>query len=636
MEYKDYIKNLLILKDDRILLTNKNKSILACVELLEEEVTNFDYEGDNDLIYIFSMFNRLSELLKDNEQMQNLLYDRFTSIHNIMQNILHAKPDNLDQRGNRRYELLKNIIKKMENTMLYIYLDSPAKYDPDKNEFIYYIIFEQKYINLVRSACEKFPHIVNSTDKKGRPLIESVLNHYLDALRQYISKANLGPIDDLIYYDKVLKTILTSDKLNIDDYSKKMLLEKVKNFAKRESFKSNRHKEKFSFFVNNVIDILCGVEEEKTIEHLSYKYEVHDKFKEAHNQEAKRIYFLNKDIGEVSTDRKIYTFDGEGAKELDDGISLTLEDGIYHLGVHIANPSMYIPDNSILWDEAKRRTTSLYMGNDCIPLFPFLISGDTMSLNEGKNTYATSYYYDIDARTGELLKFDIKKETIRITKNLTYEYYDHIFDHGSDDQEFLDYIINLTNLSEILKQIYNEDQIYHEFHNDRDKLLSTNVVASAMIYTNYHVAKYFADRDLPFIYRCHTIDQNNIDRLIALQKRLENTTNNRHIVENIELLKNLYPRAYYSLENKGHEGLGIQYYAHATSPERREADNVVNKCLNTFVFNEYTNDDIKYMKEYIDEVSEIINTRRSSLQDYEIQYMRLKYSDENKKTSSMN
>ena len=52
MEYKDYIKNLLIQKDDRILLTNKNKSILACVELLEEEVTNFDYDSDRDIILI--------------------------------------------------------------------------------------------------------------------------------------------------------------------------------------------------------------------------------------------------------------------------------------------------------------------------------------------------------------------------------------------------------------------------------------------------------------------------------------------------------------------------------------------------------------------------------------------------------
>ena len=50
---------------------------------------------------------------------------------------------------------------KMENTMLRIYYDNPAEYDPNKEEFIHYIVFKLKNINFLADACEKFPYIVN-------------------------------------------------------------------------------------------------------------------------------------------------------------------------------------------------------------------------------------------------------------------------------------------------------------------------------------------------------------------------------------------------------------------------------------------------------------------------------------------
>lgn len=629
MDYKEYIRDLLIKKDDNIYKTNKYKAASACIEILEEEITNFKYDSNRNIGYLFHLLNVVAKLLKGNETLQNNFFDKFTYIHNNMQSIIHAKPEELSKIEENRYKLLKNLINKLENTALLIYSNSPAEFDHNKAEFIYYIVYKLKYINLFSAACEKFPHIVNSIDRKGKPLVESVLDHYLESLDRYISKANLGPIDDLIYYEKILRIIINSESVNIDNYSKIKMLDKVKKFATRKNFKSNRHKEKFSFFVNNIIDVINGEEENKSIDFLSYKYEVHSNFKEAHNYEAYIIQKKNNYIGDITTNRKIYTFDGENAKELDDGISLIYENGTYHLGVHIANPGLYIPDESILMDEAKRRTTSLYMGNECIPLFPISISGDTMSLNEGKNSYCTSYYFDINSSTGDLENFNIKNEIVRITKNYTYDYFNETLDQGCEDQEFFDFLINFTNLSEILKQTYNEDSIYHEFHNDKDQTIATNTVASAMIYTNYNIAKYFSEHNLPFIYRCHTINEEDIKELTALQERLKNNNNTTHIIKDIEMMKKLFPRAYYTSENNGHYGLGIDYYCHATSPLRRFADNVVNMCINKFIINDYKNDDIFMMKDYIDEVSEIVNTRRNSLEDYEIQYMKLKY--ENKR-----
>lgn len=624
MDYKQHIKNLLIKNKEAILNMNKNKSSLALVSILEEEINNFDYNSEHDITYLFNIFNILVIFLSKDKNLQHILNDRFTLIHNNMRNLLHAFPNYYNKNELSRYRILQNLIRKMENTMLVIYYDNPTDYDPNKEEFISYIIFNLKYINFFKKACEKFPHIVNTLDENGIPLVEKVLDKYLESLDLYLSKPNLGPIDDLIYYDKVMNVLFSSEKIKIDDYNKKLMLEKVKKYAQSKSFSINRLKEKLSFFINDITNTITGNPHEETLDYLSYKYEIHTNFKEAHNLEAKSIYLRTKDIGALTTKRKIYTFDGVGACEIDDGLSLIHEDGLYKLGVHIADPTSYIPEGSILYDEAYRRTTSRYIEDFCIPLYPFILSGDRMSLNEGKNTYCMSYYFDIDEYSGELVNFEIKHEICKIEGNLTYDYFDECIDKGTENAEFFNFLLDLSNLSEILKQIYNEDIIYHEFHHDNEATLSRSVVESAMIYTNYNIAKLFSDRDLPFIYRCHQIKNEDIKKLSNLQDKLKGKDNTELIIKDIEMIKNMFPRAFYTSKNQGHYGLGIDYYSHVTSPLRRLADNVANLCIKKFILGNYSLDDKKQMIELIDELSETINQKRASGDDYDIQYARIK------------
>lgn len=621
MDYKQYIKNLLINNKDGLLKTNKNKTTIALVEILEEEITNFNYD-DIDLTYLFTLFDMLVKTIDNNEALKYQLNDRFTYIHNMIKNILHVEVDKKNKNQLSKYRILQNIINKMENTMLRIYYDNPLDYDPDKKEFIDYIIFDLKYINCVNNAVNNYPHLANSVNKDGIPLIEQILEEYLSSLKIYLDDPNLGPLDDLIYYDKVFSIFINSEKLKIDDFNKNNMLNKINSFYESTICLTNRHKEKLTFFINNIQNKIYGFNEPETIDYLNYKYEVHGKFKEAHISEANKIYYLNSNIEKPTTSRKIYTFDGEDAKELDDGLSIIYEDGIYHLGVHIADPTAYIPFNSILMDEAKRRTTSLYMGSYCIPLYPFNLSGDLMSLNVGKNTYCMSYYFDIDELSGELINFEIKPEICSIAGNLTYDYFNECLDHGSDDYDFFNTLINLANVSEILKKVYNEDEVYNQFHNDKDRSISTSIVESAMIYTNYQIAKLFSNRNLPFIYRCHKINEKDIKRLNELQNKLKEKDNTTNMVNNIEMLKNLFPRAYYTRFNEGHYGLGIDFYSHSTSPLRRLADNIVNICIKNLLLKEPSKEQIKEMEENIDRIAELINNKRASLDDYQIQHIK--------------
>ena len=626
MGYNQHIKNVLLSGNKELLMHNKNKVSNAIVELLQEEVLNFNLNEESDFDYLYAAFDILVENLRNTKEMQIQLYDRFTYIHNEMRNILHTLPkEGLNDIQRNKIGSLHRIMNKMEDTMLRIYYNSPIEYDPSKEEYIYYIIFDLKNINFFRQACEKFPHMANSLNKKGVPLIEVVLTEYLKALNDYISKPNLGPLDDLIYYDKVFTTILESEKFIISDEEKQLLLDKISRF--RETHKnlvSQRAKEKLYFYTNSAFIKLNGDKEEENISYLNYKYEVHDVFKEAHKSEAKQIYIANQNIEEPKYTQPIYTFDGEGACEIDDGLSITFEDGIYHLGVHIADPTAYISEDSIVNDEARKRTRSLYMIDGCIPMYPLNLSKDLMGLNEGKRTYSMSYYFDIDSRTGNVIKFDIKAEPIIVTKNMTYDQYDYILRHGTYDKNIEETLILLNQVSSILKQVYNEDLIYHEFHNLRDTQVSRGIVESAMIYANYNVAKLFDERELPYIYRCHVVDEEEINELTDLQARLKLRQRTDQMVKDLEMIKNLFPRAYYTRNNDGHYGLGIDYYSHVTSPLRRYADNIANRCIKKFILSDYTEDDVKAYEDYIDMVAEEINKKRKSLDEYEIEASRIK------------
>ena len=180
MDYKQHIKNLLIKNKEGIFKTNKNKSVVVLVDILEEEITTFAYEGGKNIYYLFDLLDVLGIMLENEESLQSQFQDRFTYIHNMIRNLIHAKPEDASLHAENRYKTLKSLIQRMENTMLRIYYNNPTDYNPDNEEFIYYIVFKLKYINFFKAAITKFPYIVNSADAEGVSLVEKVLDKYLE------------------------------------------------------------------------------------------------------------------------------------------------------------------------------------------------------------------------------------------------------------------------------------------------------------------------------------------------------------------------------------------------------------------------------------------------------------------------
>ena len=118
-------------------------------------------------------------------------------------------------------------------------------------------------------------------------------------------------------------------------------------------------------------------------------------------------------------DLQTITIDSETAKDLDDAITLTKEGNIYHLGVHIADVSEYVKENSPLDKEALKRGTSNYLIDSVIPMLPHELSNGICSLNQGTDRLSMSCIMDINAK-GEIIGHQIAETVINVDRRMTY------------------------------------------------------------------------------------------------------------------------------------------------------------------------------------------------------------------------
>ena len=318
-------------------------------------------------------------------------------------------------------------------------------------------------------------------------------------------------------------------------------------------------------------------------------------------------------------DWTVVTIDGEDAKDLDDGISLTREGNIYHLGVHIADVSNYVQGGSALDREALKRGTSVYLVDRVIPMLPKRLSNGICSLNQGVDRLALSCLMDIDSN-GKMISHQIAETVICVDRRMTYTAVKGILEGDkelrNEYQELVPLFHHMRDLSAILrKNRANRGSIDFDFPESKvyldemghpveikayEQNVATRIIEDFMLIANETVAKEYCDREIPFLYRTHeNPDPDKMEKVLTFIRSQNILVHKSHeeitpleiqeILSSIEgepseplisrLLLRSMKQARYTTGCSGHFGLAAKHYCHFTSPIRRYPDLQIHRII---------------------------------------------------------
>lgn len=413
-----------------------------------------------------------------------------------------------------------------------------------------------------------------------------------------------------------------------------------------------------NFYAGKIIKILGHKNDPgMDIKSIAYKYGIYDEF----NSDV--IKELDKIPDEVSekelvgrkdlTNKVIFTIDGDDTKDIDDAISLDMdESGNYILGVHIADVSYYVKENTAIGDEAYERGTSSYLADTVIPMLPHKLSNGICSLNEGVIRLTMSCSMVISP-SGNVISSEIYQSYIKSRKKMTYKnvnkvIMDNVIPEGYE--EFAETLIKMNELAKIL-QNKQKKKGYIDFQIDEPKIIQDEngvaidvikrdrgdgerLIESFMIMANETVAEYISNMDLPFIYRVHDVpSEEKVEDFLNLVKQLGYKLETRitsltpitmqKVLDELEdkpefkILSNLLLRsmkkAVYSKDNIGHFGLALANYTHFTSPIRRFPDLTVHRLLRTYlIYNDVSMPTINYYNSSLVQIAEHSSEREQA------------------------
>ncbi|NLX70106.1 MAG: ribonuclease R [Clostridiales bacterium] len=324
---------------------------------------------------------------------------------------------------------------------------------------------------------------------------------------------------------------------------------------------------------------------------------------------------------------RTFTIDGADAKDFDDAVSLEItEDNHFLLGVHIADVSHYVKENTPLDEEALARGNSVYLVDRVIPMLPPELSNGICSLNPDEDRLTLSVIMEIDEE-GKVLDYQIYESVIQSKKRMIYEEVNKVLDEEDEDlmSQYADFIEDLRNM-ERLCHILNKRRMKRgsiDFDLNESKITLTpqgrvediklynrgigeRIIEEFMLICNETIAQHVFWRNMPFIYRIH--EDPDVEKMLefnefihnfgyhlkgiggrihpkALQHLLDEIRGTREEgIINAVMLRSLQ-KAKYSPENTGHFGLAAQHYCHFTSPIRRYPDLVCHRIIKDMLNN---------------------------------------------------
>ncbi|HLO80646.1 MAG TPA: ribonuclease R [Chitinophagaceae bacterium] len=322
-----------------------------------------------------------------------------------------------------------------------------------------------------------------------------------------------------------------------------------------------------------------------------------------------------KDMREILT----FTIDPVDARDFDDAISFRkLKTGVYEIGVHIADVSHYLEEESVLDQEAYERATSVYLPDRVLPMLPERISNELCSLRPHEDKLTFSCIFQINQK-GEVKNYWIGRTVIHSNHRFTYEDVQEIIDSGKG--LYHDEILLLNGLAQqFRKQRFKSGAINFSSQEVRFKLdedgkpigivvkeskESHQLIEEFMLLANRTVAenvsKYKVNKKVvPFPYRVHDQpDEEKLTPFVAFARKyghhfdissprgIASSFNEmlvkahgkpeQHVLEQLGI--RTMAKAIYTTDNIGHYGLAFEHYCHFTSPIRRYPDILVHRIM---------------------------------------------------------
>lgn len=452
------------------------------------------------------------------------------------------------------------------------------------------------------------------TDPEGR-IVKTIKRELKQMVGEFYRQNGKGKIkldDEKVKLDIVLNEEQTKDLVDGHKVLIKIIRKQKDNKYYAEIVKVLGHKN------DPGVDILS----------ITSKYDIHDTFPKEVLQEIETIndHVLEEEmIGRKDLrNEEIFTIDGADTKDIDDAISYKkLSNGNHQLGVHIADVSYYVKENSPLDKEAYERGTSSYLADRVIPMLPHKLSNGICSLNPNADRLALSCIMEIDA-TGKVVDYEIVESIIKSKKKMTYKEVNQILEKNQIPegyQSFANTLKNMNELAHILRK-YKTKRGNIDFDIDESKIIvnekgeaidvvlrergeGQRLIEDFMIAANETIASHIYYMELPFIYRVH--GEPNEDKITSFLKFVsvlgyKITGNIKNItpttMQNIlaelkdkkeyhilsALLLRSMQKAVYDQTNIGHFGLASPCYTHFTSPIRRYPDLIVHRLLRTYLF----------------------------------------------------
>lgn len=379
-------------------------------------------------------------------------------------------------------------------------------------------------------------------------------------------------------------------------------------------------------------------------------FELPMEFEEKVLNQAER---MNKEVSEADREgrrdlrhERMVTIDGEDAKDLDDAVSVIRDGENYVLGVHIADVTNYVQENSALDREAKKRGTSVYLVDRVIPMLPHALSNGICSLNEGVDRLALSCIMTINPK-GEVIDYEIVESVICVNRRMSYTAVKKILEDQDaalirEYEEFVPMFLDMKDLAEILrKRRKSRGSIDFDFPESKilldkdgtpleikpyERNTATKIIEDFMLLANETVAQHFYWMEMPFVYRTH--ENPDPEKILKLGTFINNFgyhikvkagDNEVHPKEIQKLLASIegsdeealiarltlrsMKQAKYSVNCSGHFGLACQFYCHFTSPIRRYPDLQIHRIIKEQIRGRLREERLAHYKEILPEVA---------------------------------